>query len=80
MAVSLHRMIGVLVISGGEYHGEQVQVTGDRLVIGRSTDCDVILRSKDVSSRHAQLMVRDKICWLQDLGSTNGTLIKRKRK
>ncbi len=79
MADSPQRVTAVLMIYGGEYHGEQVAVNGDRLTIGRSTDCEVILRSKDVSSRHAQLVIRDKVCWLQDLGSSNGTLVKKKK-
>ena len=52
---------------------------GGRLTLGRSTECEVILRSRDVSSRHAQLFFRDKVCWLQDLGSSNGTLVKKKK-
>jgi len=71
--------MAVVVIHGGEYHGEHVEVSGDRLTIGRSVECDVILHNKDVSSRHAQIIVRDKVFWLQDLGSTNGTLLKKKR-
>ena len=69
----------VIVIYGAEYHGEQIEVSGDRLTIGRSAECDVILRSKDVSSHHAQLVSREKVWWLQDLGSTNGTLLKKKK-
>jgi pilus assembly protein CpaF len=69
----------LVVISGGDLKGQQVEITGARLTIGRSADCDVILRSKDVSSRHAQLVVRDKVWWLQDMGSTNGTIVKKKR-
>ena len=79
MADVHQRVVAVLVINGGEYHGEQVELSGDRLAIGRSTDCEVILRSKDVSSRHAQLVIRDKVCWLQDLGSSNGTILKKKK-
>ena len=71
--------MAVVVISGGEYHGEQVDIVGGRLTFGRSVECDVILHSNDVSSRHAQIVIRDKICWLQDLGSTNGTVLKKKR-
>jgi pilus assembly protein CpaF len=73
------RAIAVLVIFGGEYHGEHIELTGDSIALGRSADCDVILRNKDVSSHHAQLVVRDKVCWLQDLGSSNGTLYKKKK-
>jgi pilus assembly protein CpaF len=79
MADVHQRVVAVLVINGGEYHGEQVELSGDRLAIGRSTDCEIILRSKDVSSRHAQLVIRDKVCWLQDLGSSNGTILKKKK-
>jgi pSer/pThr/pTyr-binding forkhead associated (FHA) protein len=71
--------MAVVIITGGELNGEQVEIAGSRLTIGRSTDCDVILRSKDVSSRHAQLVMREKVWWLQDMGSTNGTLIQKKR-
>ncbi|MDR3457087.1 MAG: ATPase, T2SS/T4P/T4SS family [Verrucomicrobiae bacterium] len=79
MADGPQRVPGVLVIYGGEYTGEQIEVAGDRLSIGRSTECDIILRNKDVSSRHAQLVIRDKVCWLQDLGSSNGTLLKKRK-
>src|SRR5579862_4713651 len=71
--------MAAIVINGGEYQGESVEVSGDRLTFGRSTDCDVILRSKEVSSRHAQLVVRDRVWWLQDLGSSTGTLVRKKR-
>jgi pilus assembly protein CpaF len=73
------RVTAVLVIYGGEYQGEHVELSGDRLVIGRSTECEVILRNKDVSSQHAQLVKRDKVVWLQDLGSSNGTLFQKKK-
>ena len=71
--------MAAIVISGGEYHGESVDISSDRLTFGRSTDCDVILRSKEVSSRHAQLVVRDRVWWLQDLGSSTGTMVRKKR-
>jgi len=79
MADSPQRVTAVLAIYGGEYQGEHVELSGGRLTLGRSTECDVILRSKDVSSRHAQLVFRDKVCWLQDLGSSNGTIFKKKK-
>ena len=79
MADSPQRFPRLLIIFGGEYRGEQVELADDRLSIGRSTDCDVILRSKDVSSRHAQIIIRGKASWLQDLGSFNGTLFRRKK-
>lgn len=71
--------MAVLIVHGGEYGGEQIALTGGRVILGRSTDCDVVLRSRDVSSQHAQVVHREKIWWLQDLGSSNGTLIGKKR-
>jgi pilus assembly protein CpaF len=71
--------MAVVVIHGGEYDGESVEIVADRLTIGRSTDCDVILRSREVSSRHAQLVARDKVWWIQDLGSNCGTVLRKKR-
>jgi pilus assembly protein CpaF len=71
--------MALIVVNGGEYNGHQFEVTGGRLTIGRSVECDIILRNKDVSTRHAQILIRDRVCWLQDLGSLNGTVYKKKK-
>ena len=51
----------------------------DDIVIGRNdTDIhvDVDLRfDRSVSHRHARIWVSDETCWIEDLGSRNGTLI-----
>jgi hypothetical protein len=47
----------------------------DELVIGRDSDCDVALSDDSVSRRHARLVSRDGAWIIQDLGSTNGTLL-----
>jgi pSer/pThr/pTyr-binding forkhead associated (FHA) protein len=36
-------------------------------------DCDVVLRDKGASRRHAQIRTRDGVATITDLGSTNGT-------
>ncbi len=69
----------IIVIQGGEYKGEKIDVAGGRMSIGRALQCDIILRDSEVSSRHAQIIQRDREYWIQDLGSTNGTLIDRKK-
>ena len=71
--------MAVVVIFGGEYDGEQVEISGERVLIGRSIECDIILRDKNVSYKHAQVVAREKVFWLQDLGSTNGTLLGKQR-
>ncbi len=47
--------------------------------IGRGSECDLTLRSKWISRRHAQIHLSGNILWLRDLGSTNGTLLNQKR-
>lgn len=49
-------------------------LTGSRVVIGRSPDCDVVLASDSVSRQHAELVAHGDATWsVRDLGSRNGT-------
>jgi hypothetical protein len=43
--------------------------------IGRSTECELVLRDPRVSRQHARLHSRDGLFVLTDLGSTNGTKV-----
>ena len=45
------------------------------LLIGRSRKCGLRLDASDVSSEHARLGVEGGRVWVEDLGSTNGTLV-----
>ena len=48
----------------------------DEVVIGRSSSCDVPLGEDSfVSSNHARVFARSGVLWLEDMGSTNGTLV-----
>jgi hypothetical protein len=47
----------------------------DELVIGRNPVCDIVLTGPAVSRRHARLSFRDGNWILQDLDSTNGTVV-----
>jgi FHA domain len=47
----------------------------DELLIGRASDCDVLLEDRSVSRRHARLIFRDYRWVITDLGSTNGTIV-----
>jgi hypothetical protein len=59
--------------------GEKHPVTGRRMVIGRSKDCDVKLPDPNVSRRHAEVRQEGATYWLVDLDSTNGIEVKGKR-
>ena len=45
------------------------------LLIGRHDTCDVVLTNLSVSRKHARLVYRDERWIVQDLQSTNGTLV-----
>jgi hypothetical protein len=49
------------------------------MVVGRSRACDVVLSDLSVSRRHARLICRDARWIVQDLASTNGTMLNGRR-
>jgi hypothetical protein len=59
--------------------GRDVQVAGDRVVLGRSRECDVRLDDANVSRRHAEVREETDGFWIVDLGSTNGTEVNGER-
>jgi hypothetical protein len=50
-----------------------VTLSGDVVTIGRLPECDVVVKDKGASRRHAQIKLREGVATLTDLGSTNGT-------
>lgn len=64
-----------LKVIGGARQGLNVPLrAGEPLIIGRKRG-DLLLDDALVSSTHAQLLPRDDTWVIQDLGSTNGTLV-----
>ncbi len=59
--------------------GQEIALRGDRMVVGRLASCDVCLADSNTSRQHAAF-VRDGAGWaVEDLGSTNGTLVNGER-
>ncbi len=54
--------------------GREYAIGAGRAVIGRDAECDVVIESKSVSRKHAEIMGTDKGYLLVDL-STNGTFV-----
>jgi len=52
---------------------DMVEVGRNRVLIGRSSEADVVLPHDDISRRHAMLWRQDGQVWIRDLGSSNGT-------
>ncbi|HYY04280.1 MAG TPA: DUF3662 and FHA domain-containing protein [Gaiellaceae bacterium] len=61
------------------YDGTSREVSQQKVVIGRSRDCDIQLADANVSRRHAELRQEGASYWIVDLGSTNGTEVNGKR-
>ncbi len=62
-------------ISGKYKGGEYILKEGREIVIGRSSELDVVLMEDMVSRRHAVLVVKNGKINLVDRGSTNGTFV-----
>jgi pSer/pThr/pTyr-binding forkhead associated (FHA) protein len=58
-----------------EYSGRTHAVHRFPFVIGRGTDCDLVVPSGTVSRRHAALVRGDGMLIVEDLGSCNGVLV-----
>jgi Protein of unknown function (DUF3662)/FHA domain len=58
---------------------ERHELAEERIVIGRSRECDVTVDDPNVSRRHAEVRREDGAYWIVDLGSTNGVEVNGKR-
>jgi len=60
----------------GKYQGGEFPLRPHReIVIGRSSELDMVLVEDMVSRKHAKITTDDKTVSIQDLGSTNGTFV-----
>ena len=76
---------------GNESHVTQIEVRSDgeslsvqtfgpgRIIVGRSPDNEIYVKSKFVSRHHAQLISDDDGCIIEDLNSTNGIFLGEKQ-
>lgn len=63
-------------------HGRQAGLTlplGDALLIGRAPECELILDDDYVSTKHARITRTATGYQVEDLGSTNGSLVNNQR-
>lgn len=66
-------------ISGKYQGGEFPLVEGVPVIVGRSSDLDMVLVEEMVSRRHAHIEMRGGVVHVEDLGSTNGTFVNGER-
>jgi pSer/pThr/pTyr-binding forkhead associated (FHA) protein len=69
----------LLVAQTGPLKGQK-WVIPNEIIIGRESDCDIVILDRQVSRFHAKLKARDnKSIEIIDLGSKNGTFINGQR-
>jgi len=68
----------VAIVEGASSKGKSFEL-GDELIIGRADKCHIVLDDTYVSQMHARIYPRDGTVMLEDLGSTNGTYLNRRR-
>lgn len=73
-AIEVPKGASVLVESGF-YEGLEVAVDRSWMVIGRGRSADVVIAEATISRAHAAIGYAPEGFFVQDLGSTNGTLV-----
>ena len=75
MSEGSQKMHALKFISG-KYQGGEFPLRANReIVIGRSSDLDMVLVEDMVSRKHAKIVTSEENVVIQDLGSTNGTFV-----
>lgn len=63
----------VLVVRDGELAGQRWTLDAEEILIGRGSECDIVLPERQVSRHHVKILQDDGGYLLADLGSKNGT-------
>jgi pSer/pThr/pTyr-binding forkhead associated (FHA) protein len=58
---------------------QQIRLNKPVSIIGRTSDCDVVLRASDVSKQHCRIIIEADSVTIEDLGSANGTFVNGQR-
>jgi hypothetical protein len=66
----------VLRFISGKYQGGEFPLASEKpIIVGRSSDLDMVLIEDMVSRKHARISMQGDQIWIEDLGSTNGTFV-----
>ena len=66
------------IVEGADPKGKTFDLT-DEVTVGRASGCQVALTDPTVSQLHARIFRRDGKLYVEDLGSSNGTFVNRKK-
>jgi sigma-B regulation protein RsbU (phosphoserine phosphatase) len=65
----------VLYVLKGGYEGTTIPLDGDKFVLGRNPDCDIVIATTSVSREHAQIVRVNNRYYIEDKQSRNGTYV-----
>ena len=68
----------VAIVEGDEQRGKILDL-GNELLIGRADRCQLVLNDSYVSQMHARIFAKDGGYMIEDLGSTNGTYLNKRK-
>lgn len=68
-----------MVVTAGPLRGTSLSLGSTPILIGRAPECTLVLDDDYASNRHARVFERAGEWMVEDLGSTNGTLVSGKR-
>ena len=71
--------MAVLRVLKGSCPGQLLELHGDRLILGRHPNCQIVLDNAAVSRHHAQILESHGTYYVEDLRSRNGTLVNGQR-
>ena len=68
-----------MVVTAGPLRGTSLTLGSTPILIGRAPECTLVLDDDYASNRHARVFQREDEWMVEDLGSTNGTLVSGRR-
>ena len=70
-----HAHPGTIRITDGPLAGQTLMLSGAPVTFGRAPDNTIIINDDFASSHHARISAKNGAWMLEDLGSTNGTIV-----
>jgi pSer/pThr/pTyr-binding forkhead associated (FHA) protein len=64
-----------LVAVGGKLRGQSFDLGNGDNIVGRSSSSEISISVEGVSKKHFKITVNGENCYVQDLGSSNGTFV-----
>lgn len=67
-----------LVVVAGKLRGKEFPLEEGSVVIGRGSEADIQVDAQGVSKKHFRVTTTESSCYIEDLGSSNGTFLNEK--